>query len=73
MHGKLDLEGAMIVFSPRLVNEDPFVLTELPNVYFAGNQPKYETLLRRVNEQSACRLICVPSFRITKSIVLIDL
>ena len=55
------------------VNEDPFVLTELPNIYFAGNQPEYSTKKVQLADDMVCRLICVPSFRRSKSIVLVDL
>ena len=54
------------------VNEDPFVITESPHIYFAGNQPKFETSIIQ-KEGSVTRLICIPSFRRSKSIVLIDL
>jgi DNA polymerase delta subunit 2 len=53
------------------VSEDPFVLDDAPHVYFAGNQPRYETEL--IEDDGTTRLICVPSFRKSKSIVLLDL
>ena len=55
------------------VHEDPFVISELPNIYFAGNQPNYETMFKKMSSTSVCRLIAVPSFRRSKSIVLVDL
>ena len=30
-------------------------------------------MLKKLGEKSVCRLVCVPSFRATKSIVLVDL
>lgn len=44
------------------VKQDPFIIYKSPNVYFCGNQPKFETKML----ESGTRLICVPSFRRTK-------
>nr|CAD7262162.1 unnamed protein product [Timema shepardi] len=55
--------------------EDPFIITECPDVYFAGNQPRFQTKLY----EGACpkgqrvRLICIPSFIKTHSCVMVDL
>ena len=57
------------------VEEDPFVVHEAPHVYFAGNQAQYGErlvttgLATRVN---AVKLIAIPTFRKTHSIVLLD-
>jgi len=56
------------------IDEDPFVIMDAPHVYFAGNQPTYCTkLIKNEEENEATRVICVPSFRRTKSVVLLDL
>ena len=52
---------------------DPFVITECPDVYFAGNMDKYDTKLFAANEGQAIRLICIPKFSETQTAVLCDL
>ncbi|KAG0143856.1 hypothetical protein CROQUDRAFT_80673 [Cronartium quercuum f. sp. fusiforme G11] len=59
--------------------EDPFVLTELPRVYFIGNQPRFETELVTFSSSSDCesqkkqtRVILVPRFSKSGIVVLIN-
>ncbi|MBW0460358.1 hypothetical protein O181_000073 [Austropuccinia psidii MF-1] len=55
--------------------EDPFILTELPGVYFIGNQPKFETKLVEfpsAKGDKKTRLILVPRFSKSGTIVLVD-
>lgn len=42
--------------------KDPFFIESCPNVYFAGNQDKYETSLLQGPEDQLVRLICIPRF-----------
>lgn len=51
--------------------KDPFTLTETPHVYFVGNQPQFETKLMHT-ERGSVRLISVPKFSETGSIVVLD-
>jgi DNA polymerase II small subunit/DNA polymerase delta subunit B len=51
------------------VKQDPFLVYKSPNVYFAGNQAEFST--KRL--ENGTRLICVPKFRKTKQIVLMNL
>ena len=45
-----------------------------PHVYFVGNQPTFETsLLQDDPEQSPCRLVLVPRFDATGTVVLVNL
>jgi len=44
------------------VKNDPFLLKSAPDIYFAGNQPYFETKLC----QNGTRLISLPCFRRTK-------
>ena len=56
--------------------EDPFVINRAPDVFFAGCQPSYaeETIFQHKNSrESAVKLLCVPTFAKTRSIVLLDL
>nr|CAD7406319.1 unnamed protein product [Timema poppensis] len=53
--------------------EDPFIITECPDVYFAGNQPRFQTKLYEGPEGQRVRLICIPSFIKTHSCVMVDL
>ena len=52
---------------------DPFVIEKSPDVYFAGCQSSYGSkLVQQPNTTQAVRLISVPSFAKTMSIVLLD-
>ncbi|KAL7693997.1 putative DNA polymerase alpha/epsilon, subunit B, DNA polymerase delta/II small subunit family [Plasmopara halstedii] len=56
-----------------MANEDPFIFETCPHVYFTGNQPCFSTrLIKGLNGQQV-RLITVPSFSETSTIVLVDL
>lgn len=53
-------------------SRDPFVVEELPHVYFVGNQKSFNTKLR---EKDGCktRIISVPSFQLTRTCILLNL
>ncbi|CAI5759720.1 unnamed protein product [Candida verbasci] len=53
-------------------NEDPFVFQELPNVYFVGNQEKYESEMLEY-QNNKIRLISLPKFSETGEFVILDL
>jgi DNA polymerase delta subunit 2 len=63
---------------PRL-EADPFVIDECPHIYFSGNQEAFgeRLLIDQKSKQQIYRqgvkLISVPSFQRTRSIVLMDL
>ena len=52
-------------------NKDPLILKNIPNVYFTGNQKEFGTELYSYNNNPV-RLISIPDFNISHSIVLID-
>lgn len=52
---------------------DPFVMKECPDIYFAGNMDKYDTKLITADEGQMIRLICVPKFSESKTAVLVNL
>ncbi|XP_029171239.1 DNA polymerase delta subunit 2-like isoform X2 [Nylanderia fulva] len=52
---------------------DPFVMKECPDIYFAGNMDKYDTKLITADEGQMIRLICIPKFSETKTAVLVNL
>ncbi|KAL4479656.1 hypothetical protein ABPG72_004252 [Tetrahymena utriculariae] len=53
---------------------DPFILDELPHVYFSGNSPKFETkMIYEENTKKRCRLICVPAISDSNSFVIMNL
>ncbi|KAF4316232.1 hypothetical protein BBO99_00007543 [Phytophthora kernoviae] len=56
-----------------MANEDPFILENCPHVYFAGNQPRFSTRLVKGAKGQEVRLITVPSFSESSTIVLVDL
>ena len=51
----------------------PFLLDASPAVFFAGNQPAFATRLFRTPAGEPVRLVAVPDFRETRSIVLVNL
>ncbi|OQR80728.1 DNA polymerase alpha/epsilon subunit B [Achlya hypogyna] len=52
---------------------DVYVLDECPHVFFAGNQPEFQTKLVTGPQGQTTRLVCVPSFLSTGTIVLVNL
>eukprot|EP00730_Choanoeca_flexa_P000859 TRINITY_DN10369_c0_g1_i1.p2 TRINITY_DN10369_c0_g1~~TRINITY_DN10369_c0_g1_i1.p2 ORF type:complete len:167 (+),score=30.08 TRINITY_DN10369_c0_g1_i1:67-567(+) len=54
-------------------HRDPFVIADTPNVFFAGNQPTFETAEVQLDSGSSVRLVCVPSFSKTGTVVLVNL
>lgn len=53
-------------------DKDPFIIQSCPHVYFAGNQPQYSQKLVRCSEGTSTRLITVPSFAQTGTVVLVN-
>lgn len=56
-----------------MANEDPFFFETCPHVYFAGNQPQFSTRFVAGPNGQRVRLITVPSFSETSTIVIVDL
>eukprot|EP01102_Stenamoeba_stenopodia_P003891 TRINITY_DN14011_c0_g1_i1.p1 TRINITY_DN14011_c0_g1~~TRINITY_DN14011_c0_g1_i1.p1 ORF type:complete len:491 (+),score=111.38 TRINITY_DN14011_c0_g1_i1:187-1659(+) len=54
-------------------NDDPFIIYSTPNVFFAGNQPEFDTKLIEGDDGQIVRLILVPEFYKTQTIVLVNL
>jgi len=55
--------------------QDPFVLSQLPDVYFIGNQPRFETQLVEHGageSRTQTRVILVPRFSRSPLLVLVD-
>jgi DNA polymerase delta subunit 2 len=51
---------------------DPFILRECPHVYFVGNQPQFATGIIEGPAGQQVRLIAVPKFKETGTLVLLD-
>ncbi|KAJ3161784.1 hypothetical protein HDU86_006555 [Geranomyces michiganensis] len=54
-------------------DEDPFVLGIRPRVYVVGNQPAYASTLIDDEKYGATRVVLVPSFSTSKTLVLVNL
>ena len=52
---------------------DPFIINECPHVYFAGNQPRFETKEAEGPGGERVRVIMVPDFAVEHSCVLVSL
>ncbi|KZS99300.1 hypothetical protein SISNIDRAFT_472204 [Sistotremastrum niveocremeum HHB9708] len=50
---------------------EPFILQQTPDLYFCGNQPRFETTLLEHNGIK-CRIICIPKFSETGELVLFN-
>ncbi|KAL8702687.1 MAG: hypothetical protein Q9201_004148 [Fulgogasparrea decipioides] len=53
-------------------DKDPFVIEECPHVFFVGNQPRYDTTVIEGPAGQSVRLTCVPKFRESGEMVLLD-
>lgn len=53
--------------------KDPFIISECPHVYFAGNTGEFRTELWEGSNGQRTRLVCVPSFSETHSIAVVNL
>lgn len=54
------------------IDSDPFILKSCPHIYFAGNCSSFATAMHEMDNKKT-RLICIPSFAQTQSVVLVDL
>lgn len=52
--------------------DDPFVITSCPHVCFNGNQPEYSSSLIEGDKGQKLRVINVPSFETTQTVVLVN-
>lgn len=58
---------------PNTFGSAPFIIKRYPHVYFAGNQPKYQSKLIEDSSGARCRLICVPRFSKSGTVVLVNI
>lgn len=54
-------------------DDDPLIVKDCPHIYFAGNQPTFETRVIHGPADQKVTLIAVPKFKQTRTLVLIDL
>lgn len=54
-------------------DEEPLVIEEAPHVYFAGNQPRYESTVIEGPFGQSVRIIALPKFKETGEIVLLSM
>eukprot|EP00253_Pinus_taeda_P027511 PITA_27511 len=54
-------------------DRDPFVIDDCPHVYFCGNQKKYASRLLKGSEGQVVRLVCIPRFCETGSVVVVNI
>jgi len=54
-------------------SSDPFVMSECPHIYFAGNQPRFESTLVQGPAGQRTRAIMVPDFQLEHTCVLVNL
>ncbi|XP_055372182.1 DNA polymerase delta subunit 2 [Condylostylus longicornis] len=54
-------------------NKDPFIIQECPHIFFVGNMNKFQTTVREGEDSTKTRVICVPSFTKTQSVVVVNL
>ncbi|KAI9671565.1 MAG: hypothetical protein M1817_003617 [Caeruleum heppii] len=54
-------------------SDDPFTLSESPHVFFAGNQPRFGTVVVEGPAGQEVRVLAVPRFRDRGEVLLVDL
>ncbi|KAL1463163.1 hypothetical protein WDU94_014944 [Cyamophila willieti] len=54
-------------------DNDPMIIDNCPDVYFAGNQSKFETKTIEIEKGKHVRLVSVPDFFSTKSVAVLNL
>ncbi|KAJ3173883.1 hypothetical protein HDU87_007293 [Geranomyces variabilis] len=54
-------------------DEDPFVINSRPHIYVVGNQPSYATKLIDDEKYGTTRVVLVPPFATSKTLVLVNL
>jgi DNA polymerase delta subunit 2 len=52
---------------------DPLLITESPHVYFIGNQSEYSACLEKGADGQSTRILLLPDFSQTQTVVLLDL
>jgi DNA polymerase delta subunit 2 len=57
------------------LNEDPFIMNMLPDLYIVGNQPQFATKLvvGDSGHEGRCRVVLVPKFVESGTLVLVNL
>lgn len=68
-----DIELKIVLGCYPCAGEDPFAMDETPHVYFAANQAEYATALVEGPQQQTVRLLCIPDFASTGTIVAVNL
>ena len=53
-------------------DDEPFIMTRSPHLYFVGCQPKFSTKVIKGHEGQTVRLVTIPSFSATGEFVLVD-
>ena len=56
------------------VDEEPFIIDHLPDIYFAGNMDKFD--YKHLSDEASKKetlLVCIPEFKRTKSFCLVNL
>ena len=54
-------------------DDDPLLLKDCPHIYFAGNQPQFDSRVVEGPVGQEVLLVAVPKFRDTGKVVLVDL
>ncbi|KAJ1957127.1 DNA polymerase delta small subunit Cdc1 [Dispira parvispora] len=52
---------------------DPFIIRQTPHLFFIGNQAQYASKLVKGAEGQVCRIVCVPRFDTSQTVVLVNL
>ena len=54
-------------------DNDPFIIHQSPHIFFAGNQESFESKLITGKQGQKVRLIAIPKYKATNTVVLLDL
>jgi DNA polymerase delta subunit 2 len=53
-------------------NDDPFIMTRTPHLYFIGNQPRFESTLLTHKGGQKTRVVLLPRFSESGQVVLVN-
>ena len=53
-------------------DDDPLIVRDCPHLYFVGNQPRFDTTIIEGPLGQRVRLLAIPKFRETGTLVLVD-
>ncbi|XP_059483602.1 DNA polymerase delta subunit 2 [Neocloeon triangulifer] len=61
------------LYSYPCFHNDPFMIEDCPDIFFAGNQPEFQTRTITTEKGQRVCLVCIPSFSKTQTAVMVNI